>query len=187
MLATIGSFVIALSVLIFMWNVIKTQTSGPAATGDPWDARTLEWAVPSPTPEYNFADVPLVHTRDEWWHRKYEEDKEGRPVPVPAGASTEPEDYPRTAEEAGVHLPDPSYWPIIFATGILIFSYGLTFLRPGGPAGEWGASGIAGMILGGVVMLFGFYGWIFEPLEEGHDVVSHGPSGASASETPVRG
>ncbi len=187
MMATVGSFVIAVSVLIFIWNVIRTQTSAPPAVGDPWDGRTLEWAIPSPTPEHNFAEVPVVHTRDEWWHRKYEEDEEGRPVAVPAGASTDADDHPRTAEEAGVHLPDPSYWPFVFATGILILSYGLAFLRPDGPTGGWGATGIAGMVLGGIVMLFGFYGWVFEPLEEGHGELAHGPADGGASETPVRG
>lgn len=39
-------------------------------TGDPWDGRTLEWSVPSPAPHYNFAVVPTVTERDEWWHRK---------------------------------------------------------------------------------------------------------------------
>lgn len=39
-------------------------------TGDPWDGRTLEWSVPSPAPEYNFAVVPIVMQRDEWWYRK---------------------------------------------------------------------------------------------------------------------
>lgn len=41
-------------------------------TGDPWDGRTLEWSVPSPAPEYNFAITPVVTQRDEWWYRKQE-------------------------------------------------------------------------------------------------------------------
>ena len=41
-------------------------------TGDPWDGRTLEWSVPSPAPEYNFAITPTVTQRDEWWYRKQE-------------------------------------------------------------------------------------------------------------------
>ena len=47
---------------------------------DPWDARTLEWSIPNPTPHYNFAEVPMVHSLDEFWHQKYDEDDEGRPV-----------------------------------------------------------------------------------------------------------
>jgi cytochrome o ubiquinol oxidase subunit 1 len=40
--------------------------------GDPWDGRTLEWSVPSPAPHYNFAVIPTVTKRDEWWYRKQE-------------------------------------------------------------------------------------------------------------------
>ena len=39
-------------------------------TGDPWDGRTLEWSIPSPAPHYNFAVIPTVTQRDEWWYRK---------------------------------------------------------------------------------------------------------------------
>lgn len=41
-------------------------------TGDPWNGRTLEWSVPSPAPEYNFAILPSVSRRDEWWYQKQE-------------------------------------------------------------------------------------------------------------------
>ncbi|HVM58804.1 MAG TPA: cbb3-type cytochrome c oxidase subunit I [Candidatus Paceibacterota bacterium] len=40
-------------------------------TGDPWGGRTLEWSVPSPAPEYNFARLPLVHGRDPFWSAKH--------------------------------------------------------------------------------------------------------------------
>lgn len=41
-------------------------------TGDPWDGRTLEWSTLSPAPEYNFAILPEVSRRDEWWYAKKE-------------------------------------------------------------------------------------------------------------------
>lgn len=40
-------------------------------TGDPWDGRTLEWSTSSPAAEYNFAIIPTVTERDEWWVRKH--------------------------------------------------------------------------------------------------------------------
>ncbi len=40
------------------------------ATGDPWNARTLEWATSSPPPFYNFAIVPEVTSRDAFWEMK---------------------------------------------------------------------------------------------------------------------
>jgi cytochrome o ubiquinol oxidase subunit 1 len=39
-------------------------------TGDPWDARTLEWSVASPAPAYNFAALPDVSERDGFWAMK---------------------------------------------------------------------------------------------------------------------
>src|SRR5450759_1152364 len=59
-LETIGGFTIAMAVLIFIVNVVRTQLRGEQAPEDPWDARTLEWTTPSPPPEYNFAEVPIV-------------------------------------------------------------------------------------------------------------------------------
>jgi cytochrome o ubiquinol oxidase subunit 1 len=46
-------------------------------TGDPWDGRTLEWSVPSPAPAHNFAALPIVSAKDEFWARKQGE------VPMP--------------------------------------------------------------------------------------------------------
>ncbi len=87
--ATVGSFVIAAAVLLFMYNVWVSRKN-PDAGNDPWDARTLEWSIPSPPPEYNFAEVPLVTARDDFWHQKYTEDEDGRSVPRQAG-QTSPE------------------------------------------------------------------------------------------------
>ena len=58
MIETVGAFVIALSVLVFLVNVIYTGRRGTIAGADPWDGRSLEWSIPSPPPEYNFAEIP---------------------------------------------------------------------------------------------------------------------------------
>jgi cytochrome c oxidase subunit 1 len=89
--ATLGSFVIAVSVLVFMYNVWKSRKSAMVGD-DPWDARTLEWSTPSPPPEYNFAEIPLVTARDDFWHQKYEEDENGRPVRRQRSQAAEHED-----------------------------------------------------------------------------------------------
>ena len=44
-------------------------------TGDPWDGRTLEWAVSSPPPHYNFAVIPQVSDRDAFWEMKKSGDR----------------------------------------------------------------------------------------------------------------
>src|SRR3954468_1488854 len=79
LMATVGSFIIAFSVLLFIVNVLKSR-KGPNVAEDPWDARTLEWLTSNPPPEYNFVEVPIVTARDEAGHRKYAEDEPGRPV-----------------------------------------------------------------------------------------------------------
>ncbi|CAN5366495.1 cytochrome o ubiquinol oxidase subunit I [soil metagenome] len=50
------------------------------ATGDPWGARTLEWATSSPPPEYNFAVLPTVTTRDAFWEMKLAKPTKRTPV-----------------------------------------------------------------------------------------------------------
>jgi cytochrome o ubiquinol oxidase subunit 1 len=69
----IGVLVIAGGILLFIvqlaYSTLKRKERRDE-NGDPWDGRTLEWSVPSPAPHYNFAVLPIVTERDEWWHRK---------------------------------------------------------------------------------------------------------------------
>src|SRR6478672_9550071 len=128
LLATIGAFIIATSVLVFLVNVIFTARRGERVGHDPWDARTLEWSIPSPPPEYNFAVVPVVTSLDDYWHRKYTEDDEGRLVKLPTGGAGGEEDLtPVGFDPHSIHMPSPSYWPLVFAAGLPILGYGFVF------------------------------------------------------------
>jgi cytochrome c oxidase subunit 1 len=57
---SIFSFMLGLSSLVFLYNMVTSWRSGPRAPGNPWKALTLEWQVSSPPPIFNFDHIPTV-------------------------------------------------------------------------------------------------------------------------------
>ena len=60
LIVSIGAFIQAIAILVFVANLIISYFKGADAGNDPWDAWTLEWSTSSPPPAYNFATVPTV-------------------------------------------------------------------------------------------------------------------------------
>ncbi len=142
--STVGVFLIGISLILFIHNVIHTNRKGERAGNDPWNGRTLEWSIPSPPPEYNFAVIPTVKDRDAYWAEKYSEDPDGRPIPKVQGAAQAEE------KPVKIHMPTPSYYPVLLAAGLTLIAGGLL-------------SHISVSVIGGIVSLAAIYSWAFEP------------------------
>ncbi len=72
MISTVGAFFMAAGTIVLLANVVMTTVKGKRVGNDPWeDGRTLEWALSSPAPEYNFAQTPLVRGLDAYWIEKW--------------------------------------------------------------------------------------------------------------------
>jgi cytochrome c oxidase subunit 1 len=78
LIVTIGAFIQAVAILVFVYNLVVSYWKGAQAGNDPWDAWTLEWTVSSPPPAYNFATIPVVASRRPLWDRKHPEDPDSR-------------------------------------------------------------------------------------------------------------
>jgi cytochrome c oxidase subunit 1 len=146
---SIGAYFLGLSMLLFAYNFIHSLRSGDIAPADPWDGRTLEWSIPSPPPAYNFAVVPTVTSRDEFWEMKYGSNEQT--------ADQKTNLNPTVEDERHIHLPPPSYFPLIAAGGLLGMGAGMV-MHGDGMAVSWYVFG-AGIL----VLAFGLFGWSFEP------------------------
>jgi cytochrome o ubiquinol oxidase subunit 1 len=70
--ACIGAFIILLGIIFQLVQLAYSVKNREKLRcgNDPWDARTLEWSMPSPPPFYNFAVEPVVDSRDAFWKDK---------------------------------------------------------------------------------------------------------------------
>jgi cytochrome o ubiquinol oxidase subunit 1 len=72
-IAAVGAGIVALGIGAFLVQLVVSYLKREQlrdVTGDPWDARTLEWSTASPPPDYNFAFTPIVHDGDAWYDMK---------------------------------------------------------------------------------------------------------------------
>ncbi|MBR2569887.1 MAG: cbb3-type cytochrome c oxidase subunit I, partial [Paenibacillus sp.] len=76
LIASIGAVGLAIGFGLLVYNIYWSFRYAPRdTTGDPWDARTLEWATHSPIPDYNFAITPKVQSLDCFWNMKKGKEK----------------------------------------------------------------------------------------------------------------
>ena len=160
-IATIGTFVLSLGVLLWIVNVGVThwgKRKSPAAPLDPWDARSLEWLTTSPPKPHNFDRTPTVHALDEVFHRKYEDVGESTDEGVVQHEYVQRstlEDLVAEEEanaDAHIHLPAPSYWPIVLAFSLPVLAYGVIY-------STWLIAA------GGAIAVMALFGWALEPAD----------------------
>jgi cytochrome c oxidase subunit I len=111
LVSTVGAMLMGIGMIVFVINIIVTQKKPADAPADPWDGRTLEWAIPSPAPEYNFKQTPLVRGLDALWKEKMDGNKEMIPA-EPIGS---------------IHMPSPSILPLMMSLGLFIAGYGFMY------------------------------------------------------------
>ena len=159
LVATIGAATIGISFLYFFWIIWsswrKAKVNQVAMPADPWDARGIEWMIPCPAPAHNYDVIPTVRSLDDFWHRKYGEDENGNLVRIAAT-----EDIVQKGDATDVHLPSPSYWPIVLAFGLPFIAWGLIF-------NLWFC------VLGTICVVAGIVGWVIEPSTEPGDDHGH--------------
>ena len=147
MFTTIGSFVIVASFLVFMINIFRSLRSGESAGDNPWNAPSIEWSISSPPPHYNFVEIPTIKSRYPLWEKDHS-----------VGAA---EAHGHSEEDGhNVHMPDPSFWPLVLSAGITLMAGGLLI---------WKWHQIFGFLvisIFGLIALYATYRWAFEPVNE---------------------
>jgi cytochrome c oxidase subunit 1 len=139
--ASMGAYLTAVGGALFFVNMLYSIKWGKKASADPWDGRTLEWSIPSPPPEYNFAKLPEVSQLDDWWYKKYTHD--GKRLTPPQQPVVDPK---------SIHLPHQSFWPIVLAFAITIIATG--YVMP--------TNGVLVSLVGVALTVAATYGWAYE-------------------------
>ena len=151
LVSTIGVFVMAAGILLFFVNVVHTARVAPRAPLDPWDARTLEWMTSNPPAVHNWDRLPDVAHLDEFFHRKYRDAGSDSHTDIQPVASAE-EVYAeqQSGDAEPIHLPTPSYWPVVLAFSMPVVAYGVIYHY-------------ALAIVGAAMLFTAVFGWALEP------------------------
>jgi cytochrome c oxidase subunit 1 len=193
LISSLGAVVLIVGTAFFVWNFLRSYKVGAIAGNDPWKAGTIEWAIPSPPPEYNFVRIPHITSRLPLWDvtsprlssdvphtasgdRRLDVDVGSKHVgsghPNPLG--NEPKqaresevhiEYAtgKSAKELGIPMPNPTIYPFVCALGLTIMFTGLLFLHKD----KWTVA-LTVMIGGALVMTMALYAWLLTPLEDAH-------------------
>jgi cytochrome c oxidase subunit 1 len=166
LMSTWGAYTLAIGMVVFVYNFLRSYKNGAIAGNDPWGAATLEWSIPSPPPEYNFARIPRVTSRLPLWdltmprlssgvpHTEGGDKRGGIHIEHPTG---------KTAKELHIPMPNPTIKPLIAALGMTVMFSGLLFIHK-----DKMSLALATMIGGALIMVTALYAWVLTPLEDAH-------------------
>lgn len=137
LISSIGAFIFGVGIVISMINAFMSRSRGARAGANPWGAGTLEWSVPSPPPQYNFAELPVVTGRYPLWP----DHDHGPADPGAEALSLSQEEFPqdRTERETPmtrlfdsklerrVVVATSSIWPLLTALSVAVLVLGSMF------------------------------------------------------------
>ena len=166
--STIGAFIQGIGLLLFVYNFVKSRKSGERAPGDAWGAGTLEWSIPSPPPEYNFAELPVVTSRYPLWDLKHPEMTASIAHSAPDimtitdshAVPMHEETGHKTAKELGIPMPFPTIKPLFTALFLVLMFSGLILIHL-----NMFALAITLTIVFAGSFVGSLYGWLTSPLE----------------------
>jgi cytochrome c oxidase subunit 1 len=169
LVATIGAFILGLAVLLFFVNVFISLRQGQVTQDDPWDAWTLEWATTSPPPPHNFDKLPPVNSRRPLWDLKHPEDPDRPLHRLPRRLREADQRILATVTpSAEIHLPSPSFWPILLAAGLTLTLAGLLLPPLSIPiaANVFIFLPSVATVLGLMIFALATTGWVIEPIHQ---------------------
>ncbi|MFN2557711.1 MAG: cbb3-type cytochrome c oxidase subunit I, partial [Nitriliruptorales bacterium] len=144
LISTIGVLIIVPGIAVFLWNVARSYRRGEEAGANPWDADSLEWAVPSPPAQHGWTVLPIVRSRHPLWDQNELDRGDERLERFVHGIGQWPLKW-RAAVIVGTadarpqevfRVAGPSMWPLVAALGVvLIFLSELVKLRLGAALG----------------------------------------------------
>jgi cytochrome c oxidase subunit 1/cytochrome c oxidase subunit I+III len=127
--SSVGSFVFAAGVALFVINVYHSYRRGRVAGNNPWDAPTLEWSIASPPPAYNFTVIPTVASRHPLWEERLAESAErstpGRGLVLDHGRETIGTTAVDAEPDIILKMPGDSYSPVLLAIALTAVFAGL--------------------------------------------------------------
>jgi cytochrome c oxidase subunit 1 len=168
MISTIGTVLLIISTFIFVVNFLKSRKGGAPAPNDAWGAGTLEWSIPSPPPDYNFAEIPVVTSRYPLWDLKHPEMTAGITHSGPDAmtitdahaVAVHEETERKSAKDLGIPMPFPTAKPLVTAFGLVVMFSGLLLIHL-----DHFAIAMTITLSGAAILVGGLYAWLTSPLE----------------------